>query len=208
MIDEYQDTNHAQFTLATLLCTGHEGRPPNVCVVGDPDQSIYGWRGADIANILDFEEQYPGATVIPLGQNFRSTAPILAAADALIRHNKRRKHKDLFTTRSGGEKPTVVMCRDEHHEAELVADWVKGLRDADVGYPSPQPPPTGRGKLEWKDIAVFYRNNALSRVIEESMRKAGIPYIIARGTAFNQREEVVAVIGRAGLMLKRPAKAG
>lgn len=191
MIDEYQDTNHAQFVLATLLCTGHDGRPPNVCVVGDPDQSIYGWRGADISNILDFESQYPGATVIPLGQNFRSTAPILAAADTLIRNNRRRKHKDLFTTRQGGAKPMLVMCRDEHHEAELVVDWVKALHEGES--PSPLPPPSGRGSsshLEWKDIAVLYRNNALSRVIEDAMRKAGIPYIIARGTAFYQREEV------------------
>jgi len=180
MIDEYQDTNHAQFVLATLLCVGEEGRPPNVCVVGDPDQSIYGWRGADIANILEFEQQYPGAAVIPLGQNFRSTAPILACADTLIRNNRRRKHKDLFTTRPGGEKPTVVMCRDEHHEAQLLADWLLRLHEGDGD----------RRPLAWKDLAIFYRNNALSRVVEDRLRTAGIPYIIARGTAFYQREEV------------------
>ncbi len=179
MIDEYQDTNHAQFLLSSLLVTG-AGQPggANVCVVGDPDQSIYGWRGADIANILDFEEQYPGARVVTLGQNFRSTAPILATADALIRRNKRRKHKDLFTTRPGGEKPEVVLCRDEHHEARLVVDWLKARREA------------GTPEASWKDMAVFYRNNALSRVIEDELRGAGVPYVIARGTAFYQREEV------------------
>ena len=178
MIDEYQDTNRVQFVLSTLVCGADEGRPPNVCVVGDPDQSIYGWRGADITNILEFEEQYPGARVVRLGQNFRSTAPILAVADHLIRHNVRRKHKELFTTEPGGEAPTVVRCRDERHEAELVADWFRSLaHDEDRD-------------LAWKDMAVFYRNNALSRVMEDALRSAGMPYVIARGTAFYQREEV------------------
>ncbi len=186
MIDEYQDTNHAQFVLASLLCIGGragDGRalPPNICVVGDPDQSIYGWRGADISNILEFEAQYPGPKVIALGQNFRSTAPILAAADALIRHNKRRKHKDLFTKRPGGEKPHVILCADEHHEADVVLGWLKGLSAA---------PADGEAPPTWKDMAVFYRNNFLSRVVEDSLRRAGIPYIVARGTAFYQREEV------------------
>ncbi len=186
MIDEYQDTNHAQFVLSTLLSVGAvapDGRtlPPNICVVGDPDQSIYGWRGADISNILEFEAQYPGTKVIALGQNFRSTAPILAAAGALIRHNKRRKHKDLFTKRPGGAKPHVILCADEHHEADVVLGWLKGL----IAAPSEgEPPPT------WKDMAVFYRNNFLSRVVEDALRRAGIPYIVARGTAFYQREEV------------------
>jgi len=178
MIDEYQDTNHAQFLLATLLVTGEgQEKGANVCVVGDPDQSIYGWRGADIGNILDFEEQFPGAQVIKLGQNFRSTAPILATADALIRNNKRRKHKDLFTSREGGDKPEVVLCRDEHHEARLIVDWLKKATE-------------DRERISWKDCAVFYRNNALSRVVEDELRAAGVPYVIARGTAFYQREEV------------------
>ncbi len=197
MIDEYQDTNHAQLRIATRLAgqggagSGGAHDPldealgldaparaagPNICVVGDPDQAIYGWRGADISNILEFEEQYPGARVITLGENFRSTAPILAAADALIRHNVRRKHKDLFTSRPGGEAPTAVLCRDEHHEANLVADWFRALRE-------------GSG-LAWRDMAVFYRTNALSRVIEDSLRRENVPYTIARGTAFYEREEV------------------
>jgi len=181
MIDEYQDTNHAQFVLSTLVVGREEDGRTNVCVVGDPDQSIYGWRGADIANILEFETQFPGARVIALGQNFRSTAPILKIADTLIRNNKRRKHKDLFTTREGGTKPMVVVCRDERHEAAMVVDWFKRTQAeaAESGEP-----------LAWKDMAVFYRNNALSRVIEDQFRASGIPYVIARGTAFFQREEV------------------
>lgn len=211
MIDEYQDTNHAQFMLSTMLvgiasessggggddpldleialASGVEataknasrGAPrPNVCVVGDPDQSIYGWRGADISNILDFEETYPGAKVIALGQNFRSTPDILAAADGLIRRNKQRKHKPLFTEHTAGRKPEIILCRDEHHEADVVLDWIKTVREGGDGERS----------LDWKDFAVFYRNNALSRVIEDRLRTAGVPYVMVRGTAFYQREEV------------------
>ncbi|MEZ6242366.1 MAG: UvrD-helicase domain-containing protein [Phycisphaerales bacterium] len=183
LIDEYQDTNHAQFRIASLLAG--EGRalpgetelaPPNICVVGDPDQSIYAWRGADITNILEFEERYPGAKVITLGENFRSTHRILGVADTLIRHNTRRKHKDLYTSLEGGETCEVTLCRDERHEAELVSDWLSLLKEEDA--------------LAWKDMAVFYRTNALSRVMEEALRQASIPYVIARGTAFYQREEV------------------
>jgi DNA helicase-2/ATP-dependent DNA helicase PcrA len=222
MIDEYQDTNHAQFVLSTLLIgeseaaeaasveglPGVEGDGPgtecrstrkNVCVVGDPDQSIYGWRGADIANILDFEEQYPGAKVIKLGRNFRSTSPILKAADALIKHNKQRKDKPLFTEEPGGVLPEVVRCRDEHHEAAVVLEWMRGVKVGREHAGGPEACPTGEsentGRLkacptEWRDFAVFYRNNALSRVMEDALRQAGVPYVIVRGTAFYQREEV------------------
>ncbi len=176
LIDEYQDTNHAQFLIASLLAG--EG-VPNICVVGDPDQSIYGWRGADISNILEFEEQFPSARVIALGENFRSTGSILAVADAMIRNNKLRKHKDLVASRGGGAKVEVTLCRDEHHEARLVLDWLKEQRDE-----------TGTPTVSWKDMAVFYRTNALSRVIEDALRNAGVPYVIARGTAFYQREEI------------------
>lgn len=189
LIDEYQDTNKAQFVLSTLVVGSEPGTQPNICVVGDPDQSIYAWRGADISNILDFESAYPGAKVIPLGENFRSRAPILRAADTLIRHNKRRKHKDLFTQKPGGDRPTVVLCRDEHHEAHRVVEWLKGI----VSQPALSPDTerdAGTAPPAWKDTAVFYRNNALSRVMEDALRGAGIPYVIARGTAFYQREEV------------------
>ncbi|MEN0019881.1 MAG: UvrD-helicase domain-containing protein [Planctomycetota bacterium] len=191
MIDEYQDTNHAQFQMASLLAgDGHakangESQGPNVCVVGDPDQAIYSWRGADISNILDFEEHYPGAHTITLGENFRSTAPILATADRLIRHNQRRKHKDLFTSRDGGDQLRVVLTRDEKHEAQLLADWFRALHDGDD-------PDQGENtaNLKWSDMAVFYRTNALSRSVEDALRAAAVPYVIARGTAFYDREEV------------------
>ncbi len=173
-IDEYQDTNRAQFVIASMLA-GEPGEKPNICVVGDPDQSIYGWRGADIRNILDFEAHYPGARVITLGQNFRSTAPILAVADSLIRHNAQRKHKDLFTTRPGGEKVEVVRLSDERHEADFVRSWLTDRHEDGV---------------PWSSMAVLYRNNALSRVVEDALRRASIPYVIARGTAYFQREEV------------------
>jgi DNA helicase-2/ATP-dependent DNA helicase PcrA len=176
LVDEYQDTNHAQFVLASLLAGDGGGHGPNICVVGDPDQSIYGWRGADISNILDFEAHYPRCAVITLGENFRSTAPILAAADSLIRHNRLRKHKDLFTRRPGGEKVDLVYCHDEHDEARVVAEWLDERRSCDG--------------VAWRDLAVFYRSNALSRVMEEALRAAGIPYVIARGTAFYEREEI------------------
>ncbi len=184
MIDEYQDTNHVQFVLSTLIVGTDEGKPTNVCAVGDPDQSIYGWRGADISNIMDFERTYPGAVTVPLGQNFRSTAPILHCADTLIRNNQQRPHKDLFTTAEGGELPLVVHCRDERHEASVVLEYFRGLREGTTAHG------TDIEELAWKDMAVFYRNNALSRVVEDELRNAGVPYVIARGTAFYQREEV------------------
>ncbi|MDF1870778.1 MAG: UvrD-helicase domain-containing protein, partial [Phycisphaerales bacterium] len=184
LIDEYQDTNSVQFKIASQLAAappplpGMEDEPsaPNICVVGDPDQAIYGWRGADISNILDFEEHYPGAKVIMLGENFRSTDPILKAADTLIKHNTKRKDKPLFTSKPGGEPITVVTTNDERHEAELVADWFRALNEDH--------------KIAWKDMAVFYRTNALSRVLEDAMRQSSIPYRIARGTAFFEREEI------------------
>jgi DNA helicase-2/ATP-dependent DNA helicase PcrA len=124
LIDEYQDTNHAQFMIAHVLAAEHG----NLCVVGDPDQAIYGWRGADVRNILEFEEQYPSAAVVPLGQNFRSTGHIVEAASGLIGHNKRRKAKRLFTELGEGEVTQVVTCRDEHHEAQLVVGCTASTR--------------------------------------------------------------------------------
>ncbi|MCC6427441.1 MAG: UvrD-helicase domain-containing protein [Phycisphaerales bacterium] len=187
LIDEYQDTNHAQFVIASMLAgddstSGPAG--PNIFVVGDPDQAIYGWRGADIANILEFEEHYPKARTITLGENFRSTAPILAVADTLIRNNQLRKHKDLYTTKPGGGKVDVTLCRDEHHEARLLADWFKRLHDGDFEGPN------AAAGLAWREMAILYRTNALSRVMEDTLRASAIPYVIARGTAFYEREEI------------------
>jgi DNA helicase-2/ATP-dependent DNA helicase PcrA len=171
MIDEYQDTNHAQFEIAHALAKNHQ----NMFVVGDPDQSIYGWRGADIRNILEFETHFPKARVIPLGQNFRSTGFIVSAADALIRHNKFRRDKRLHTELGEGEKPTVITCADEHDEARAVVERLRRHNDAG---------------LAWKDMAVLYRVNALSRVMEEALRTEQVPYTIARGTAFYDRKEI------------------
>lgn len=207
LVDEYQDTNRAQFQIAALLAgsgdlgtptlrVGSEEQPhaehggtrrQNICVVGDPDQSIYAWRGADIENILQFEKHFPGAAVIALGENFRSTKHIIGAADTLIRNNVKRKHKDLFTSNAQGSKPEVVICRDEHHEARLVVDWLKDVRE--------QGSEDGGEPLNWKDFAVFYRTNALSRVVEDVLRSEAIPYVIARGTAFYQREEIKHALG-------------
>ena len=171
MIDEYQDTNHAQFILAQLLSAGHR----NICVVGDPDQSIYGWRGANLGNILDFEKHFPEAKVIKLGQNYRSTPQILTAADHLIQHNRMRRHKPLFTENPDGEKIELACASDEEHEVELAVNWMRQLRDAGTA---------------WRDMAVFYRINAQSRVVEEGLLHQGIPYQVARGTAFYDRQEI------------------
>jgi len=188
LVDEYQDTNKAQLVIAGLIAGGGgEGGGAgvaNICVVGDPDQSIYGWRGADIENILQFEERYPSARVIALLENFRSVAGILSTADRVIGHNKRRKEKPLIAVRGwGGDKGSaagatveITLCRDEHHEASLVLDWLRARRE--------------RENLDWKDCAIFYRTNALSRVVEDKLRNAGVPYAIVRGTAFYQREEI------------------
>ncbi|QNN23877.1 UvrD-helicase domain-containing protein [Planctomycetales bacterium ZRK34] len=170
-IDEYQDTNHAQFVIAYTLAAGHN----NLCVVGDPDQSIYGWRGANIRNILEFETHFPGAQVIALGQNYRSTPEILLAADTLIQHNKQRRHKPLFTENPAGHKIAIKQAGDEEHEASLVVDTLRAHHEA--GTP-------------WSDMAVFYRVNALSRVMETKLLESSIPYHVARGTAFYQRKEI------------------
>lgn len=206
LVDEYQDTNRAQFLIAQMIAgdgsapksslpgaededdtagpavppKASRGKGPNICVVGDPDQAIYGWRGADISNILDFEQSYLGCRVITLGENFRSTAPILEVADTLIRHNKRRKHKDLFTSRKGGEKPEATLTSNEKAEARVVADWLTSRHAAGAA---------------WRDMAIFYRTNSLSRVMEESLRAFNVPYTIARGTAFYDREEVRNALG-------------
>ena len=176
LIDEYQDTNHAQFVIADSIASAHG----NLFVVGDPDQSIYGWRGADVRNILDFESQYPGTSIIALGRNFRSTGHIVGAAAGLISNNRRRKHKDLHTDLGDGEQVTLLHCRDERHEAEQLAEHLQTASSEGWDY---------------RDMAVLYRVNALSRVLEDSLRSAGIPYVIARGTAFFERREIKDVLG-------------
>jgi DNA helicase-2/ATP-dependent DNA helicase PcrA len=171
MIDEYQDTNHTQFVIADSISKNHR----NICVVGDPDQSIYAWRGADIANILDFEEQYSDATIVPLGRNFRSTGHIVNTSALLIEHNSQRKEKKLYTELHEGNMPTVLSLEGEHEEAEAIVREVVKLREEEVLL---------------KEMAVLYRVNALSRVLEDAFRNEGVPYVVARGTAFYARQEI------------------
>jgi len=175
LIDEYQDTNHAQYILAHGMAMEHE----NVCVTGDPDQSIYAWRGADIRNILEFETDYPNATVIRLEENYRSSRPILAAASKLIAHNSQRKDKTLWTRREGGQDVHVVYCDDEHAEAGEIVRRIAQRRQAGGRY---------------DEAAVLYRVNSLSRVLEDAFRKSGTPYRVARGVEFYNRKEVKDVL--------------
>src|SRR5439155_1138188 len=159
LVDEYQDTNRAQYRIIRLLTSEHR----NVCVVGDSDQSIYKWRGADIRNILDFEDDYPGTKVIRLEQNYRSTKNVLALAAGVIAHNVQRKDKTLWTENPQGEPAKLYRAWDEHEEASFVAQSILGLR--------------GEG-VPWDGIAVFYRTNAQSRVLEDALRRGRIPYVI------------------------------
>jgi DNA helicase II / ATP-dependent DNA helicase PcrA len=175
LIDEYQDTNHAQYILAQCLALSHR----NLCVVGDPDQSIYAWRGADIANILSFKKDYPDAAEVKLEVNYRSTPTILAAADALIKRNTRRLDKRLLTPNPDGGKIRLHLADDEHAEAYAVVNDFKALH--------------AQG-LPWNAMAVFYRMNSLSRVIEEALRRANIPYVMARGVEFYNRKEIKDVL--------------
>ena len=170
-VDEYQDTNYAQYQLVSLIT--RESR--NLCVVGDDDQSIYGWRGADIRNILDFEKDFPDATVIKLEQNYRSTANILDAANQIIAHNEGRKEKELWTEDGEGEKITLYAAADERDEAAWICQRIRQLQ---------------RGGTPYGSIAILYRMHALSRVLEETLMRAGIPYHVYGGTRFYDRREV------------------
>ena len=176
LIDEYQDTNPVQNALAVLLAGEHR----NIVVVGDSDQSVYRFRGADISNILDFEKAFPDATAITLDQNFRSTQTILDAANAVITNNVSRKPKTLWTDRGEGERITRYRAEDEHDEAEWVAHEIVRLR--------------GDQGLHWGDVAVFYRTNAQSRALEEAMVRAEVPYKVVGGTKFYDRREVKDVL--------------
>ena len=171
LIDEYQDTNHMQYMLASLLAGGRK----NICVVGDDDQSIYRFRGANIENILSFEKQYAGARTIRLEQNYRSTQNILDAANAVIRHNVGRKGKTLWTENGAGEAVTVKTCFNEGDEANYVVGQIM------VNY---------RRGVDWKENAVLYRMNAQSNALEYAFKRNGVPYKIIGGTKFFDRAEV------------------
>ena len=182
MVDEYQDTNHAQYRIANLLA----GASGNLAVVGDDDQSIYSWRGADIRNILEFERDHPDAKVIRLEQNYRSTTRILDVANAVVSNNRRRKGKNLWTARGTGRPAHVVEVGDEHAEARYIASEVRKLLDEGVVSEGA----AQDGPLAPHDIAVLYRTNAQSRVLEEEFGRYAIAYQVVGGTRFYERAEV------------------
>ena len=175
-VDEYQDTNHAQYQLVQLLAK----RFKNLCVVGDADQSIYGWRGADMQNILDFEQDYPDAKVVLLEENYRSTKTILQAANEVINNNKKRRPKKLWTQNADGENIIYHRSGDEREEANFVAGQINHELQ--------------ENKRQYSDFAVLYRTNAQSRAIEEALLKSNIPYTMVGGTKFYSRKEIRDVV--------------
>ena len=170
-VDEYQDTNHVQYEIANLLAAKYQ----NLMVVGDDDQSIYSWRGADITNILDFEQDFKNCKTVKLEQNYRSTGHILSAANAVVRHNLQRKDKRLFTAEGDGEKIQAFQASDERDEGRWIAGEIEKLHAKGTSY---------------DDIAVFYRTNAQSRILEDMFLRAGVPYKIVGGTRFFDRAEI------------------
>ncbi len=176
LIDEYQDTNEAQYNIARLLAEKHK----NVFAVGDPDQSIYSWRGANIHNILNFEKDFPGAVVIPLEQNYRSRSNILEAANALIRHNKSRYEKNLWSDKGEGQKIGLYIAENDHAEADFVVKQLYKL-NREKGVPL-------------SDCVIFYRTNFQSRIFEDHLLRERVPYVIVGGLSFYQRREIKDVL--------------
>lgn len=185
LVDEYQDTNHAQYAITTMLAKASR----NIMVVGDDDQSIYSWRGADISNILNFEKDYTDATVVKLEQNYRSTGYILQAANEVIAHNTSRKAKRLFTNQGDGEKIAVFVGADERDEGRWIAGEIEKLH---------------AGGSSYDQMALFYRTNAQSRVLEEMLLRAGVPYRIVGGAKFFDRAEIRHVMAYLSL-IENPA---
>ena len=179
LIDEYQDTNHAQYVIAHALALKHR----NICVVGDPDQSIYAWRGADIRNILEFEQDYPDAKVVRLEQNYRSTKTILAHRHRkLIANNTQRKEKTLWTENAAGRAGQArTSARTSTTRPTIVTRELQASCNEKHG-------------IAWSEMAIFYRMNALSRVMEDALRRANVPYQIARGVEFYNRKEIKDVL--------------
>ena len=182
MVDEYQDTNHAQYVLTQLLAAAHK----NIMVVGDDDQSIYSWRGADLRNILDFEKDYPEARVVKLEENYRSMGNILAAANAVIANNLTRKPKKLFTSKPAGDKISVYSATDERDEGRWIASEIEHQHGEGMSY---------------NQIAVFYRTNAQSRMLEDMLMRAGVPYRLIGGTRFFGRAEIRDVMAYLNLVV-------
>src|SRR5512143_1307235 len=183
LIDEYQDTNRAQYVLINLVGSRHR----NVCVVGDDAQSIYAFRGADIRNILDFQKDYADARVVRLEQNYRSTGAILSAADRLIKFNAGQIVKTLWTENAQGDPVTLLRCEDDREE---------GARIVAAIYEE-----SHRRKIDFKDFAVMYRTNAQSRSLEDALRRSSIPYVIVGGIEFYQRKEVKDVLAYLRLLV-------
>ncbi len=190
LVDEYQDTNRAQYRFVQLLASEHG----NLMVVGDDDQSIYGWRGADIRNILDFEKDFSPARVVRLEQNYRSTGHILEAANHIIAENKRRKGKTLRTDAGPGELLTLVEAADERDEADWIADEIESRSDR-------------RTSRKARDFVVLYRTNAQSRALEEAFRRQDLPYQVVGGTLFYERREIMDVLAYLRL-ISNPKDAG
>lgn len=182
MVDEYQDTNHAQYVLTQLLAAAHK----NIMVVGDDDQSIYSWRGADLRNILDFEKDYPEARVVKLEENYRSMGNILAAANAVIANNLTRKPKKLFTSKPAGDKISVYSATDERDEGRWIASEIEHQHGEGMSY---------------NQVAVFYRTNAQSRMLEDMLMRAGVPYRLIGGTRFFDRAEIRDVMAYLNLVV-------
>ncbi|MGA1823259.1 MAG: ATP-dependent helicase [bacterium] len=172
LVDEYQDTNFAQSTFLDLIANKYK----NICVVGDDDQSIYKWRGAEIKNVLHFEDRYPGVKIVYLEQNYRSTSTILDAAEALVSNNEKRKKKKLWTNNEIGDKINLFSAFDAHQEADYICRSIK--RDYAVSFP------------HYGNFVILYRTNAQSRIIEEALRNAVIPYVIVGGLRFYERKEI------------------
>ncbi|HUF49444.1 MAG TPA: UvrD-helicase domain-containing protein [Longimicrobiales bacterium] len=191
LVDEYQDTNHAQYVFLQLVAGGPDGG--NLMVVGDDDQSIYGWRGADIRNILDFEKDFPDARIVRLEQNYRSTARILDAANAIIAKNTKRKGKTLRTAAGPGERITIVSTLDERDEA----DWIGGEIESRM---------RSHGAAA-REFVVLYRTNSMSRAFEESFIRRGLPYVIVGGTRFYERREIMDALAYLRL-ISNPRDAG
>ncbi len=190
MVDEFQDTNRLQLDLVSLLAKAVDAPPgtrPNVAVVGDDDQSIYGWRGAEVSNILEFEEHFPGPTVIKLEQNYRSTNAILNTANTLIKNNPRRRPKQLWSAVEGGDKVNVVMAPDDRQEAEYVASQI-AQRTFNEG-------------LKHEDFAVLYRMNAQSRSVEQHLREMKIPYRVVGGKSFFDAREIKDLLAYASCLV-------
>ena len=185
LVDEYQDTNAVQYCILRGLSVDH----PNLAVTGDPDQAIYGWRGASIRNILEFERDYPTATVVKLEHNYSSTANILGTADRLIAHNSKRKPKQLVTDADAGSPVRIVLYSTSHDEADRIADEIAHAIDA--------------GGRQPRDFAILFRTNALSRSLEVALRSRGVPYQLVRGLEFFKRREIRDIVAWLRL-LKNP----